>query len=151
MQLIMDEDIMPATIESDDDFVDSDDMIEEEIPDDNTLAEGLAIDDPVRMYLKEIGKVNLLSSEEETELAKRMLEGDEYAYGRDNGNQHCRKQSSLFCAVRETVGVDFFTVFRHLCQFFQTDCAGIGNLIRTRGIDYEQYHHQNGRPPLFLH
>jgi len=79
VDIIMDEDIMPATIESDDDFVDSDDMIEEEIPDDNTLAEGLAIDDPVRMYLKEIGKVNLLSSEEETELAKRMLEGDEYA------------------------------------------------------------------------
>jgi len=79
VDIIMDEDIMPAAIESDDDFVDGDDMAEEEIPDDNTLAEGLAIDDPVRMYLKEIGKVNLLSSEEETELAKRMLEGDEYA------------------------------------------------------------------------
>ena len=79
VDIIMDEDIMPAAIDSDDDFVDSDDLTEEEIPDDNTLAEGLAIDDPVRMYLKEIGKVNLLSSDEETELAKRMLEGDEYA------------------------------------------------------------------------
>ncbi len=79
VDIIMDEDIMPASIDNDDDFVNDDDMAEEEIPDDNTLAEGLAIDDPVRMYLKEIGKVNLLSSDEETELAKRMLEGDEYA------------------------------------------------------------------------
>jgi len=37
------------------------------------------VDDPVRMYLKEIGKVPLLSAEEEVELAKRMEQGDEYA------------------------------------------------------------------------
>ena len=37
------------------------------------------VDDPVKMYLKDIGKVPLLSSEEETELAKRILQGDEYA------------------------------------------------------------------------
>ena len=41
--------------------------------------EGLAIDDPVRMYLKEIGKVPLLDSETELELARRMSEGDEQA------------------------------------------------------------------------
>ncbi len=41
--------------------------------------EGLAIDDPVRMYLKEIGKVPLLDAEEEKELARRMADGDEYA------------------------------------------------------------------------
>ncbi len=41
--------------------------------------EGLAIDDPVRMYLKEIGKVPLLDSETELELAKRMVDGDERA------------------------------------------------------------------------
>ena len=41
--------------------------------------EGLAIDDPVRMYLKEIGKVPLLEGEKELELAKRMAEGDEEA------------------------------------------------------------------------
>ncbi len=41
--------------------------------------EGISIDDPVRMYLKEIGKVPLLSSEEERAIAKRMEEGDETA------------------------------------------------------------------------
>ena len=41
--------------------------------------EGLAVDDPVRMYLKEIGKVPLLTTEREHELAERMAEGDEDA------------------------------------------------------------------------
>lgn len=41
--------------------------------------EGLAIDDPVRMYLKEIGKVPLLDADKEIELAKRMADGDEAA------------------------------------------------------------------------
>ena len=41
--------------------------------------EGIAIVDPVKIYLKEIGRVPLLSPDEETELAKRMAEGDSYA------------------------------------------------------------------------
>lgn len=54
-----------------------DDIDEEEI--DLTIPDSINIDDPVRMYLKEIGKVPLLSSEEEIELAQKMMEGDESA------------------------------------------------------------------------
>ena len=46
---------------------------------DLSVPEGVSIEDPVRMYLKEIGKVNLLTADEETELAKRMEQGDEAA------------------------------------------------------------------------
>ncbi|MFI3210667.1 MAG: RNA polymerase sigma factor RpoD [Peptostreptococcaceae bacterium] len=46
---------------------------------DLTLPKGISIDDPVRMYLKEIGKIPLLKAHEEVELARRMVEGDEMA------------------------------------------------------------------------
>ena len=50
---------------------------EEEI--DLTIPEGVGLDDPVRMYLKEIGKVPLLSADEEIRLAELMQNGDEHA------------------------------------------------------------------------
>ena len=52
---------------------------EEDLVDPVDLAAEYSLDDPVRMYLKEIGQVKLLSAEEEVELAKRVSEGDQYA------------------------------------------------------------------------
>ena len=69
----------------DGDLVDTDGEIdlgsldEEELVDPVDLAAEYSLDDPVRMYLKEIGQVKLLSAEEEVELAKRVAEGDQVA------------------------------------------------------------------------
>ena len=54
-------------------------VTEEEIADTDSLADTFSTDDPVRMYLKEIGKVPLLTPDEEQELARRMADGDEEA------------------------------------------------------------------------
>ncbi len=56
-----------------------DEITREELESTDALSDSFAIDDPVRMYLKEIGKVDLLTPEEEVELAQRMADGDEEA------------------------------------------------------------------------
>ena len=71
------EDILPEMPDDMDPPIDEiAEIEEEELVDPNTLVDSFAIDDPVRMYLKEIGKVPLLSPEEEIALAQKMSDGN---------------------------------------------------------------------------
>ena len=81
-------DVLRITDETEEDVPDDMEILlsteDEDVPEDMekidlSVPDGISIEDPVRMYLKEIGKVPLLSADEEVELAKRMSEGDDAA------------------------------------------------------------------------
>ena len=87
--------------------------------------EGLSIDDPVRLYLKEIGRVPLLKGDEELELAKRMMEGDEEA-----------KNKLVEANLRLVVSIAKRYVGRGM---FFLDLIQEGNLGLTKAVDKFDY------------
>ena len=90
--------------------------------------EGLSIDDPVRLYLKEIGKVPLLSAEEEKELAQKMMDGDEDA-----------KQKLVEANLRLVVSIAKRYVGRGM---YFLDLIQEGNLGLMKAV--EKFDHEKG-------
>lgn len=73
-------DVLRFSDNDDDMILEPDDDMEVEVEDiDLSVPEGISLEDPVRMYLKEIGKVPLLNADEEIQLARRMADGDQSA------------------------------------------------------------------------
>ncbi len=122
---LLDEDIPAPDLE---DLADIEEISKEELEDTDSMMDSFAIDDPVRMYLKEIGKIKLLSPEEEVELAVKMAEGDETA-----------KQQMAEANLRLVVSIAKRYVGRGM-QFL--DLIQEGNLGLIKAVD--KFNYQKG-------
>ncbi|MBQ5504151.1 MAG: RNA polymerase sigma factor RpoD [Oscillospiraceae bacterium] len=110
------------------DLADIEEISKEELEDTDSMMDAYAIDDPVRMYLKEIGKVKLLSPEEEVDLAVKMANGDEAA-----------KQQMAEANLRLVVSIAKRYVGRGM-QFL--DLIQEGNLGLIKAVD--KFNYQKG-------
>ncbi len=122
---LLDEDITAPDLE---DLADIEEISKEELEDTDSMMDAYAIDDPVRMYLKEIGKVKLLSPEEEVDLAVKMANGDEAA-----------KQQMAEANLRLVVSIAKRYVGRGM-QFL--DLIQEGNLGLIKAVD--KFNYQKG-------
>ena len=110
---------------SDDELKKEDDIEMDKI--DLSLPKGISIDDPVRMYLKEIGKIPLLKPHEEIEYAKRMLEGDEIA-----------KQRLVEANIRLVVSIAKRYVGRGMLFLDLIQEGNLGLIKAVEKFDYER-------------
>ncbi len=131
---IMDNDLLVDDLlldKDDDGFIEEE---EEEIDlDAIDLLEGIGTEDPVRMYLKEIGTVPLLSAEEELELAKRKSTGDNYA-----------KERLIESNLRLVVSIAKRYTGRGMSFL---DLVQEGNLGLIKGVEKFDYEKGYKRPP----
>ena len=126
-----DDDIPDDIVMSDEDDIDVE-KIDLSVPD------GISIEDPVRMYLKEIGKVPLLSADEEVELAKRMAEGDESVVCERwrNGDEEAKKRLAE-ANLRLVVSIAKRYVGRGMLFL---DLIQEGNLGLIKAVEKFDYH-----------
>lgn len=101
------------------------DIEEPEILSDAAIVDGVSLDDPVRLYLKEIGRFQLLSSEEEIRICEKMEQGDSYA-----------KQRLTECNLRLVVSIAKKYVGRGLPLL---DLIQEGNIGLMRAVDKFEY------------
>ena len=126
----LDDDILPEV----EDLAEIEEVPEEEIADTDAMMDSFSTDDPVRMYLKEIGKVPLLTPEEEVALAIKMSEGDENA-------KHRMTEANLRLVV--SIAKRYVGRGMHLLDLIQEGNIGLLKAVEkfdyTKGYKFSTY------------